>query len=249
MDLHGKTTIVTGGGTGLGKAISLKMAAAGAAVAVNYPGADEDEAKETVSEICASGGEALSVRADVSVSGDVTSMVEQVVESYGGVDILVNNAGVTVVVPFSDLDGVQESDWDHLFAVNVKGAFLCTRAVAHYMKRRTAGVVVNITSRSAIRPAGSSIPYSVSKAAGQMLTKCLAQALAPDIRVNSVVPGGLMTRWGMRFGEEVLKRRAKELPLRKHPEIGDVADAVMFLISNESMTGESIVVDSGWLVQ
>ena len=96
MDLHGKTTIVTGGGTGLGKAISLKMAAAGAAVAVNYPGADEDEAKETVSEICASGGEALSVRADVSVSGDVTSMVEQVVESYGGVDILVNNAVVTV---------------------------------------------------------------------------------------------------------------------------------------------------------
>ena len=249
MDLHGKTTIVTGGGTGLGKAISLKMAAAGAAVAVNYPGADEDEAKETVAEICASGGEAFPVRADVSVSGDVTRMVEQVVESYGGVDILVNNAGVTVFVPFSDLDGVQESDWDHLFAVNVKGAFLCTRAVAHYMKRRTAGVVVNITSGSAIRPAGSSIPYSVSKAAGQMLTKCLAQALAPDIRVNSVVPGGLMTRWGMRFGEEVLKRRAKELPLRKHPEIGDVADAVMFLISNESMTGESIVVDSGWLVQ
>ena len=161
MDLHGKTTIVTGGGTGLGKAISLKMAAAGAAVAVNYPGADEDEAKETVSEICASGGEALSVRADVSVSGDVTSMVEQVVESYGGVDILVNNAGVTVFVPFSDLDGVQESDWDHLFAVNVKGAFLCTRAVAHYMKRRTAGVVVNITSGSAIRPAGSSIPLSL----------------------------------------------------------------------------------------
>lgn len=249
MDLQDKTAIITGGGTGLGKSISLKMAAAGAAVAVNYPGDDEDEATETVAEIRSFGGEAVPVRADVSVSSEVTSMVEQVVESYGGVDILVNNAGVTVFVPFNDLEGVQESDWDHIFSVNVKGAFLCARAAARYMKRRTTGAIVNVTSGSAIRPGGSSIPYSVSKAAGQMLTKCLAQALAPDIRVNSVVPGGLMTRWGMRFGEEVLERRASELPLRKHPEIGDVADAVMFLVTNESMTGESIVVDSGWLLQ
>ncbi len=245
MDPNGKVAIVTGGGTGLGKVISLKLAAAGATVAVNYPGVDEQEANATATEIVAAGGRAIAVKADVSVASDVARMVEQVAEAFGGVDILVNNAGATVFVPFVDLEGLKENDWNRVMAVNLKGPFLCVKAVVPYMRRRGAGVIVNTTSGSGIYPTGSSIVYSVSKAGLQMLTRCLALALGPEIRVNSVAPGLMPTRWGMLFGEESIKRRAHDLPLKKIPEIEDVAEATIFAIHNDSMTGATISIDAG----
>ena len=134
LDPKNKVALVTGGGTGLGKEISLKLAAAGALVAVNYSRSAE-EAAETVSEIESDGGKAMSVKADVSVSSDVRRMVDEVVEQFGGIDILINNAGTTVFVPFSDLDGMKEEDWDNIMAVNLRGPFLCSQNRCTYYER------------------------------------------------------------------------------------------------------------------
>ena len=245
MDPSGKVAIVTGGGTGLGRAMCFKLASAGATVAVNFPGDDEEEARGTATEIIANGGEALAVRADVAKADQVDAMVDEVVRSFGGVDILLSNAGTTVFVPFDDLDGLDEADWDRVFAVNVKGLFLASRAVVPHMKRRGAGVIVATTSGAAFKPIGSSIPYCASKAALEMVTKCLAKSLGPEIRVNSLVPGGMMTRWSDGFGAELRREQAEALPLKHHPSVEDVAEGAMLAIRNESLTGSSILIDSG----
>jgi 3-oxoacyl-[acyl-carrier protein] reductase len=245
MDPSGKVAIVTGGGTGLGRAMCFKLASAGATVAVNFPGDDEEEARGTATEIIANGGEALAVRADVAKADQVDAMVDEVVRSFGGVDILLSNAGTTVFVPFDDLDGLDEADWDRIFAVNVKGLFLASRAVVPHMKRRGAGVIVATTSGAAFKPIGSSIPYCASKAALEMVTKCLAKSLGPEIRVNSLVPGGMMTRWSDGFGAELRREQAEALPLKHHPSVEDVAEGAMLAIRNESLTGSSILIDSG----
>ncbi len=245
MDPNGKVAIVTGGATGLGRAITGKLADAGTIVAVNHPAPDANEARVTVSQIVDAGGAAVAVEADVSSASQVASMVEQVVASFGAIDILVNCAGTTVFVDFKDLAGLKESDWDRIFAVNVKGPFLCAQAVVPHMQEREAGVIVTITSGSGLSPGGSSIAYSASKAALEMTNKCMAQALGPQIRVNTVAPGMLATRWGARFGKEGLERRRQSLPLKRLTTVEDVAESVLFAIRNDSLTGSTILVDAG----
>ena len=242
---NGKVAIVTGGATGLGRAITGKLADAGTIVAVNHPAPDANEARVTVSQIVDAGGAAVAVEADVSSASQVASMVEQVVASFGAIDILVNCAGTTVFVDFKDLAGLKESDWDRIFAVNVKGPFLCAQAVVPHMQEREAGVIVTITSGSGLSPGGSSIAYSASKAALEMTNKCMAQALGPQIRVNTVAPGMLATRWGARFGKEGLERRRQSLPLKRLTTVEDVAESVLFAIRNDSLTGSTILVDAG----
>ena len=245
MDPNGKVAIVTGGATGLGRAITGTLADAGAIVAVNHPAPDANEARVTVSQIVDAGGAAVAVEADVSSAIQVAAMVEEVVESFGAIDILVNCAGTTVFVDFKDLAGLKESDWDRIFAVNVKGPFLCAQAVVPHMQEREAGVIVTITSGSGLSPGGSSIAYSASKAALEMTNKCMAQALGPQIRVNTVAPGMLATRWGARFGKEGLERRRQSLPLKRLTTVEDVAESVLFAIRNDSLTGSTILVDAG----
>ena len=245
MDPRGKVAIVTGGATGLGRAISRMLADAGAIVAVNYPAPDADEARVTVSQIVDTGGTAIAVEADVSSPGQVGAMVSHVVESFGGVDIFVNCAGTTVFIDFKDLAGLKESDWDRIFAVNAKGPFLCAQAVVPHMRKRGAGVIVTITSGSGLSPGGSSIAYAASKAALEMTNKCLAQALGPQIRVNTVAPGMLATRWGARFGKEGLERRRQSLPTKRLTSIEDVATTVLFAVRNDSVTGSTLLVDAG----
>ena len=245
MDPNGKVAIVTGGATGLGRAISKTLADAGAIVAVNYPAPDADEASVSVSQIVDAGGVAVAVESDVSSASQVAAMVDQVVESFGAIDILVNCAGTTVFVDFEDLAGLKESDWDRIFAVNVKGPFLCAQAAVPHMLERGAGVIVTITSGSGLSPGGSSIAYSASKAALEMVNKCLAQALGPQIRVNTVAPGMLATRWGARFGKEGLERRRESLPLKHLTTVEDVAATVLFAVRNDSVTGSTLLVDAG----
>ena len=245
MDPKGKVAIVTGGATGLGRAITGTLADAGTIVAVNHPAPDANEARVSVSQIVDDGGAAVAVEADVSSASQVASMVEQVVASFGAIDILVNCAGTTVFVDFKDLAGLKESDWDRIFAVNVKGPFLCAQAVVPHMQEREAGVIVTITSGSGLSPGGSSIAYSASKAALEMTNKCMAQALGPQIRVNTVAPGMLATRWGARFGKEGLERRRQSLPLKRLTTVEDVAESVLFAIRNDSLTGSTILVDAG----
>lgn len=244
MQLAGKVALVTGGGTGLGKEISLQLARKGADVAVNYS-RSADDANQTVAEIEALGRRAIAVQADVSKAAEVERMVGAVVEQLGGLQILINNAGTTVFVPMADLDGISEDDWDRVQDVNVKGSWLCTRAAAPYMKRAGEGRVVLTTSISGLRAGGSSMAYAVSKAGMQMLSRCLALALAPEVTVNTVAPGIMDTRWGARWGQEQLDRMAREAPLKRYPSLHDIAAGAVFLCENDSMTGQTLVIDAG----
>src|SRR5215212_3431713 len=240
MDLKGKVAIVTGGGTGMGKAISTLLAASGVSVAVNYSRSEAD-AVATAEELTKAGVEAMPIRADVSVASDVAAMVEQTERQLGRVDILVNNAGYTSFVPMADLEGLSEDDWDRIMDVNVKGIWLCTKAAAPAMKRAGGGAVVNVTSVAGLKVAGSSMAYAVSKAAAIHLTKCLALALAPDIRVNAVAPGLVFTRWWAHAADRHQQMEAG-LPLKQ------VALAMFELIRNDAITGQTVALDSGALL-
>ena len=247
MDLAGKVAIVTGGGTGIGRAISAALAREGAHVAVNYS-RSEDDAAATVRELEGIGTRAIAVRADVSRSDEVGAMVARTVDELGRVDLLVNNAGMTVFVPLPDLAGMEEEAWDRIMAVNVKAPFLCARAVAEPMRRAGGGGIVNIASIAGLKPGGSSMAYAVSKAGVIHLTKCLAVALAPDIRVNCVAPGFVRTRWGERFSEEQKQRMEQTAPLKRSVAPEEIATATVECLRNDAITGQTIVVDAGMLV-
>ena len=247
MDLNGKVAIVTGGGTGIGKAISLALANGGASVAVNYS-RSEAEASETADAITRAGGRAVAVRADVSIAADVRAMVERVERELGRVDVLVNNAGFTKFVPMRELEGLDEETWDRIFDVNVKGTWLCAKAVAEPMRRAGGGALVNISSVAGLKVTGSSMGYAVSKAAVIHLTRCLAVALSPEIRVNSVAPGLVVTRWWSATSDEELRQRADRVPLKRSVSPEEVATAAMETILNDSMTGHTIPVDAGSLL-
>ena len=247
MDLNGKVAIVTGGGTGIGKAISRALADGGASVAVNYS-RSEAEADETAEEITRAGGQAITVQADVSSAADVQAMVQRVVRDLGRVDVLVNNAGFTKFVPMRDLDTMDEESWDRIFDVNVKGTWLCAKAVADPMRQAGAGVIVNISSVAGLRVSGSSMGYAVSKAAVIHLTKCLAVVLSPEIRVNSVAPGLVLTRWGAKFSQERIRQSIETVPLRRTVEPDEIALATLACIHNDAMTGHVVPVDAGSLL-
>lgn len=244
MELRGKVALVTGGGTGLGKAISLAFAREGMNVAVNYT-RSEKEANETADELRSFGVKSMTVRGDVSNAADVRAMVDRVMAEFGRIDVLINNAGTTVFVPFSDLDRVTEEQWDRIMAVNVKGAWLCSKAVAPIMKRQGQGHIIQTTSVAGLRAGGSSLPYSVSKAAGIMLTRDLALALGPEIAVNDIAPGLLDTRWGREWGNQGMEKAIEDSPLKRLPTVEDCAAAVLFLVKSESMTGQTIAIDPG----
>jgi 3-oxoacyl-[acyl-carrier protein] reductase len=244
MDLQGKVALVTGGGTGLGKVISLTLAREGVDVAIAYS-RSESEATATAGELRALGSRSIAIRADVSQSADVKAMVDRMMSEYGRIDVLVNNAGYTVFVPFEDLEGISEADWDRIMAVNVRGPWLCSKAVAPIMKRQGNGRIIQTTSVSGLRAGGSSLAYTVSKAAETQLTRGLAMALAPEITVNAIAPGLLATRWGRAWGDEALQRGIEGAPLKRLPTLEDCAAAVLMMIKNDSMTGQSIVVDAG----
>jgi 3-oxoacyl-[acyl-carrier protein] reductase len=244
MDLAGKVALVTGGGTGLGREIALQLARKGCDVAVNYS-RSEGEAAETARDIQALGRRAITVKADVSQSDQVGAMVQRVVDELGGLQILINNAGATVFVKMNDLEGLSEADWDRVLDVNTKGSWLVSKAAAPHMKRAGEGRIVMTTSISGLRAGGSSMAYAVSKAGMQMLSRCLAIALAPEITVNTVAPGIMVTRWGLLWGQEALDRMEREAPLKRHPTLQDIAAAAVFLCENDSMTGQTMVVDAG----
>ncbi|MEI2397217.1 SDR family NAD(P)-dependent oxidoreductase [Paenibacillus phytohabitans] len=243
MDLRGKVAIVTGGGTGIGRATSLQLAGQGVKVAVNYS-RSEAEARETVDMIIAQGRQAIAVQADVSADAEVRAMVEQVVQTYGTVNLLVNNASITQHIPMNDLEAVTSEVWDELYGVNVKGMFFCARAAAPYMKSSGQGAIVNLGSIAGNTGAGSSLPYAVSKAAVHGLTRSLAKALAPDIRVNCVAPGAVATRWWA--GREAqMHKLAPNLLLQSIAAPEDIARFICSALAQEAMTGQIITVDSG----
>ena len=249
MELRGRVAIVTGGGTGIGQAVCLRLAKAGAkAVVVNYSRSAED-AQATAAELVSLGSEALAHQADISDESAVKAMMSATLDRFGRLDVLVNNAGTTHFVPAPDLDGPTEDVWNDILSVNVKGTFYCCRAAAPEL-RKTKGAIVNIASIAGHRGAGSSIAYSVSKAGVLQLTRSLAIALAPDVRVNSVSPGLVSTRWfKSRFGEEANvpyeASFVSTTPLGVIATPDHVAIAVMAFIENDLVTGQDVVIDGG----
>jgi len=243
VDLNNKVALVTGGGTGIGKAVSLELSKRGAHVVVNYS-RSEDEANETVKTILNQGGLAIAIQANVSKDQEVRSMVDSIIQHFGTIDLLVNNASITKHIALGDLEKATEEVWDELYDVNVKGMFFCARAVAPYMNQKNSGAILNLGSIAGQTGLGSSLPYAVSKAAVHGLTKSLAHALAPHIRVNCVAPGAVATRWWS-GREEQMHKLAPNLLLQHISTAENIAQFVCAALEQEAMTGQIITIDSG----
>lgn len=238
-----KVALVTGSATGVGRACAVRFAKLGFAVVVNYS-KSVAEAEETVKLVEECGVPAMLCRATVADDSQVKEMVARAVGEWGGIDVLVNNAGTTHFVPHTDLDALTDEIWDEIFQVNVKGAFYATRAAMPFLKERK-GTVVNVTSVAGIAGQGSSVPYCASKAALNCMTLSLARAFGPEVRVNAVAPGPILTRW-LEGREAHVEKFLEGAPLKRAATPDDIADAVVYLACGTTLTtGQVLVVDGG----
>ncbi len=240
-----QVALITGGGTGIGRACALKLAKNGYHVVINYSRSAK-EAEETAQEVEHSGALAMVYRASVENYGEVQAMVDAVLERFGRIDVLINNAGVTDFVDHSNLEGLTDEYWDRVMNVNVKGLFHCSRAAASALKKHS-GCIVNVASVAGITGLGSSIAYAASKAAAISVTKSLARVLAPQVRVNAVAPGIVDTRW-VAGQKDHVERLAAGTPLQRVALPEDVAEAVYALIETKFVTGEVLRVDGGQFI-
>ncbi len=249
-DAKGKVAIVTGSATGVGEEVAAQLAEMGANVVINYT-KSLDEAKAAVARCEAAGAEVLLCQADVSNDDDCRRMVAETVEKWGRVDILVNNAGRSKFVAHADLDGLDAQDFQDIYAVNVIGPFQMTRAVTPHMKAQGGGSIVNVSSIAGIEGIGSCIAYAASKGALNTMTRSLARALGPEIRVNTVCPGFIKTRWLENgLGDEVFGKlmssvqRSTVLKAASTPV--EVAEPIVyFAVGGMHTTGAIYVVDAG----
>ncbi len=247
MKLSAKVALVTGGGTGIGRAISNAFAREGATVVINYS-KSEAEAGKTADELRGLAGSSSIVRADVSSDVEVRDMIEKVQKQWGRIDILVNNAGMTRFIDHANLEALTEEIWDRTFAVNLKGAFFCCRAVAPLMKKQGSGRIVNIASVAGLTGNGSSIAYCASKAGMISITKSLARVLAPEVCVNAIAPGLIDTRWldGVERAEIMRKNFQNAALIKRVGKPEDIAEVALSLAVDWSfVTGQVIVVDGG----
>jgi len=238
-----KVALVTGSATGVGRACAVRFAQLGYAVAVNYS-KSEAEAIETAQLVEARGVPALLCKATVADEQQVRHMVTQTVTAFGRLDVLVNNAGTTHFVAHTDLDALSDAVWDEIFQVNLKGAFYCIRAGMPLLKA-VKGNIVNVSSIAGLTGMGSSIPYAASKAALNCMTQSLARAFGPDVRVNAVAPGPILTRW-LEGREAHIQKFLEQAPLARAATPDDIADSVLYLATGTTLTtGQVLVVDGG----
>jgi 3-oxoacyl-[acyl-carrier protein] reductase len=241
-DLKGRVALVTGGSRGIGKAAALALAEAGAAVAVNYRERGED-AKAVADAIQENGGCAATFAADVSLRIAVQNMIHDIEERIGSIDILVNNAGIAAI---RGLEAITEEDFDRTIAVNLKSVFLCTQAVLPGMRTRRWGRIVNISSIGARIGSGSvSVAYGASKAGVEGLTRSYALRLAPEgVTVNTVAPGLIDTEMGKPLIEGGFATR---IPIGRAGIGDEIAQAILMIVGNGCMTGQTIGVNGGVL--
>jgi len=245
VKLKGKAALVTGGGTGMGRAITLKFAAEGANVAINYSRRAK-EAEETVEAARRLGIRAFAMKADVSVEADTIHLVNETVKQFGRLDVLVNDAGWSTVVPHRKLEGLTEEILERTWRTNVKGPIYVTRAAIPHMLKAGGGSIVNTTSVAAFQGAGSSIIYGASKAALGAITKSLARAFGKDnIRVNAIAPGFVDTGF-VDWPAGAKEKAVAGSPMGRIPTVDDAANAVLYLACDATgVTAQTILVDCG----
>lgn len=241
--LQGQVAVVTGGGGGIGSAISRRLAAAGAHIVMTY---HSDRAKAQAAAGALAGDGHRVIAASVDDSAAQVRLAQAVRENYGRLDILVNNAGITQPVPHADLDGLDDELIDRIFRVNWRGAFATIRALKPLLMADEGGVVINISSIAGRTGIGSNVAYCASKAAMDSMTRSLARALAPQVRVLSVSPGFVNGAYAQRMPPQLLVEQAAKTPLGRIAEAEDVAEAVYAAIATLTFsTGDIIPVDGG----
>lgn len=246
-ELSGKVALVTGGGRGIGKAIVRELASQGADVVISD--IDLTSAEQVATEVKSTYGvRSIGLQADVANASEVEAMVEKAVEVMGKIDILINNAGITRDTLLIRMD---EKDWDLVLAVNLKGTFLCTRAVSRYMMKQRSGKIVNISSVVGLMGNAGQANYSASKAGLLGLTKSVAKELAGrNIQVNAVAPGFIETEMTAHLPQEVKEAFMSQIPMKRPGKPEDVARVVGFLVSSAAdyVTGQVIPVDGGMVM-
>lgn len=255
MNVSGKVAVITGASSGVGAALAMKLASAGASVVINY-NTSEQGAVETQDAIVSAGGRASTVQGDVSDDADCARIVAAAIADFGGIDILVNNAGCTTFVPHHDLEGLSEEIWERTLRVNLMGAFFMSRAAIPHLRKAGGGEIVMTSSIASQSASGSSIAYCASKAGMNSLTRSLAKAFGRDnIRVNAVLPGLIdgdwaFSTWGGSDAEryEALKDQLKaQAPLQHVVQPEDVADSIMSIIQgSDYVTGQLLTIDGGF---
>jgi 3-oxoacyl-[acyl-carrier protein] reductase len=247
MNLEGKAALVTGASRGIGREIALELARQGANVAVNFSGS-EAKANEVVDEIKALGREAFAVKCDVSKSEQVAEMIKGTIDSFGKLDILVNNAGIT---KDNLLMRMKEEEWDDVININLKGVFLCTKAVTRQMMKQRVGRIINIASVVGVSGNPGQANYVAAKAGVIGLTKTAAKELASrNITVNAIAPGFITTDMTDKLTDEVKAEMLKQIPLARLGEPKDIAKITAFIASDDSayMTGQTLNVNGGMVM-
>lgn len=247
MQLTGKTAIVTGGARGIGRAIAMTLAAAGANIVINYTSSSK-AAEEVVEEAKKLGVSALAVKADVSQNDEIENLVKEVLNQFGSIDILVNNAGIT---RDNLLIRMSEEDFQAVIDVNLKGAFICTKHVSKVMMKQRTGKIINIASVVGITGNAGQSNYAASKAGLIGFTKSIAKELAKrNINVNAVAPGYIETDMTASLPEKVREGFMINIPMARGGSPQDVANVVLFLSSKNSdyITGQVINIDGGMVM-
>ena len=238
MELSGRVALVTGAGHRVGRAIALALAARGMRLAVHY-NRTADGAEETRRTITSAGGEAALFPSDLSVAGAAAALVDEVAAHFGALDALVNSAAIMERTPIGE---VTEDAWDAMFALNLRAPFFAAQAAARVMGER-GGAIVNLADLAAFETWPAYVPHAITKAGVVQMTRALARAMAPGIRVNAVAPGAVLLPEG--WDGEAAERLRRTTPLQRLGSADDVAQAVVYLLEAEYVTGESLLVDGG----